>query len=90
MGRECRTFLNPSAGLPPTRCVGESGVSKFGMLGFEPLQFIHQRVVLGVADLGRVHHVIEVLVTPQLRAQLLRPLAQDSRPSWLVRPWAGL
>jgi hypothetical protein len=69
MGRECCAFLKPSAGLPPTRCVGESGVT---VLDAPPraLQLVHQRVVLGVADLGRVENVVEMLVAAQFRAQL--------------------
>jgi len=30
MGDECCTFTKPSRGLPPTRCVGESGVTSSG------------------------------------------------------------
>ena len=72
MGRECRTFLKPSDGLPPTRWVGESGVEQLGMRGFNVLQFVHQRVVLGIRDHWRIHHVVEVLVTTQFRVQFGR------------------
>ena len=76
MGRECATFLKPSAGLPPTRWVGESGVSKLGVRGFDGLELVHQRVVLGVGDLGRVEDVIQVLVAAQFGAQLLGTLGR--------------
>ena len=38
------------------------------------LQLVHQRVIVGIADHRRVHHVIEVLMPPQFRAQLLDAL----------------
>ena len=44
------------------------------MLRLESLQLIHQRVVLRIADRRRVHHVVEVLMPPQFRAQLLNAL----------------
>ena len=44
------------------------------MLGLDPLQLVHQRVVLGVGDLRRVQHVVKVLVAAQFRAQFLRAL----------------
>ena len=49
MGELCRTLTKPSRGLPPTRCVGESGVASSGMLLLQILQLAHQRVVFGVA-----------------------------------------
>ena len=41
------------------------------MRRFQPLQLVHQRVVLGVADLGRVENVIEMLVAAKFLPQLL-------------------
>lgn len=35
IGTRCRAVSKPSAGRPPTRCVGDAGVDQFGMLGFE-------------------------------------------------------
>ena len=62
-------MTNPSRGLPPTRCVGESGVTSVGMLGLEILQLLHQLVEVGVADFGIVENVVEVLVVANLFAQ---------------------
>src|SRR5579864_80216 len=42
---------------------------EFGMLGFERLQAIHARVVLGVVNLGCVEDVVEVLVVAKVFAQ---------------------
>ena len=39
-------------------------------------KFVHQRVVFGVADLGLVEHVVEMLVTANFFAQLF-DLAYD-------------
>ena len=69
--RSARTLTNPSRGLPPTRCVGESGVISSGCLGLELLQLLHQAVEFGVADLGIVEHVVAVLVMADLVAQLV-------------------
>ena len=71
MGEECGTLTNPSRGLPPTRCVGESGVTSDGMLGFQILQLLHQLVEIGVADFGIVEDVVEILVVANLLAQSL-------------------
>ena len=62
-------MTNPSRGLPPTRCVGESGVTSDGMLGLEILQLLHQLVEFGVADFGIVENVVEVFVVANLLAQ---------------------
>ena len=48
------------------------------MRGLNALQLVHQRVVLGVGDLRRVQHVIQVLVAAQFRAQFSARFAQDS------------
>ena len=71
MGELCGTLTKPSRGLPPTRWVGESGVTSSGWSRFEFLKPPHQRVVFGVADLGLVEDVVQVLVTMQLIAQLV-------------------
>jgi len=72
MGRECGVLTKPSRGLPPTRWVGES---ELGMLGFERLQAIRQRVVLRVGQFGRVEDVVQVLVAANLFAQRVDLLA---------------
>jgi hypothetical protein len=41
----------PSAGRPPTRWVGDRD-PQLGMRGFELAQLAHERVELGVRDLG--------------------------------------
>ena len=72
MGELCGTLMKPSRGLPPTRCVGESGVSEFGMLRLpDRCKSAHQRVVFGVADLGLVENVVQMLVVAQFVAQFL-------------------
>ena len=69
MGEECRTLTNPSRGLPPTRCVGESGVISDGCSALQILQLLHQLVEFRVADLGIVENVIEIFVVADLLAQ---------------------
>ena len=86
MGREWRTFLKPSAGLPPTRWVGESGVSSSGCAASMPLQLVHQRVVVGVGDLRRVENVVEVLVAAQFGAQFFGALGRDRCLGWFGSP----
>ena len=68
MGAECVTFMKPSRGAPPTRCVGESGVARLRIRLLQRLQVAHQLVVLGVGDLRRVRDVIEILVAPECLA----------------------
>ena len=70
MGELCRTLTKPSRGLPPTRCVGESGDARLGMPLFQFLQPAHQRVVFGVGDFGLVQDVIPVFVVAKLFAKL--------------------
>ena len=48
---------------------GRIGGDQLGMLGFERLEFVHQPVEFGVADLRIVEHVIAVLVIADLVAQ---------------------
>ncbi len=69
MGEECGTLTNPSRGLPPTRCVGESGVMSEGCSALQILQLLHQLVEFRVADFGIVENVVEVLVVANLFAQ---------------------
>ena len=61
-----------AAALPPTRCVGESGVHQRRMLGLERLQLAEQRVVLGVADRRRVRVVVALVVLRRSRALAAR------------------
>ena len=56
-------------GLAADAAGGGIGSDEFGMGVFEPLQFAHQGVVLGVGDFGRVEHVVLVLVVTDLRAE---------------------
>ena len=57
--RRCRT---PRRAGPPTRCVGESGVTRSGCSRLERLELLHQRVELGVRDLGVVEDVVALFV----------------------------
>ena len=59
----------PSAGLPPTRWVGLSGVICSGCCCSSRLQLLEQRVVVRVRDLGIVEDIIEVFVTTNLIPQ---------------------
>ena len=54
------------------------GRDQLGMRRFKSLQFVHQRVVLGVGDLGRVENVVEMLVAAQFFAQFF-DLALEGR-----------
>ena len=49
---------------------GRFGCDQIGLLGFQLLQPPHHPVILGVADLGPIQHVIQVLVVMQLFAQI--------------------
>ena len=69
MGREWATLWKPSAGLPPTRWVGESGVMRSGCSASRALRRFMQGVVLGVGEHGGVEDVVEVLVVAELVAQ---------------------
>ena len=46
IGTACTTSRELRDAMPPTRCVGESGIDEFGMRGLERLQLAHQRVEL--------------------------------------------
>ena len=50
---------------------GRIGRDQLGMLGLEVLEPPHHPVVFGVADLGLIEHVIQMLVMMQLFAQIL-------------------
>ena len=71
MGELCSTLTKPSRGLPPTRCVGESGVASSGCSASSSCKPAHQRVVFGVGDFGLVENVVEMLVAAKLFAELL-------------------
>ena len=47
---------------------------QFWMRGLDPLQFVHQRVVGGIVNLGSVEYVIQMLVTAQYGAKALGAL----------------
>ena len=64
-------FLEALGGLAAHALGGRVGREQLGMRGFEALELVHQRVVLGVGDFGRVEHVVEMLVAADLVAQLL-------------------
>ncbi len=70
MGRECCAFLNPSAGLPPTRCVGESAVTSSGCAASSRFSsFISASYSASVIS-GRVENVVQMLVAAKFFAQL--------------------
>ena len=55
---------NPSTGRPATRWVGESAVTRSGILGFELLELVQQPIELLVGNLGRVVDVVALFVVP--------------------------
>ena len=64
-------FLEALSRLAAYSLGGRVGGEQFGMLGFDPLELVHQRVVLGVGDLRGIEDVVEMLVTAQLGAEFL-------------------
>ena len=64
-----RPSSKPSTGWPPTRWVGESGVTQVGVRGFERAELAHERVELGVGDLRRVALVVQRFVVANLIAE---------------------
>ena len=64
------TFCRLETGSPPTRWVGESGVTQLGVVALDRAQLVEQRVVGVVADLGVVEDVVAVAVVGELLAQL--------------------
>jgi hypothetical protein len=68
-GARVRRLDEAFAGLAADALGGRVGRDQLGMLGLERLQAVHARVVLGVGDLGRVEHVVEMLVVAKVLAQ---------------------
>ena len=65
------------------------GCDDLGELVFEPPKLDHQRVVVGVADLGRVEQVVALVVVADLLSQRVDPggdLVGDGHPPRLSRP----
>ena len=87
MGMGCWTWGKRSEALPPMIWVGELAEREFRMGGLEVAQFLHQRVVLAVADDWSVVVVVPVVVEPQLIAQLLG--APDGGQAVGVFWWRG-
>ena len=73
----------------PTVWVGESGVMSSGNSSSSPRSSRTDRVVVGVADLGRVELVVALVVVADLLSQLVDPggdLVGDGHPPRLSRP----
>ena len=64
---------------PPTWPVGRRLVGELGMVGFEGTQLAHERVEVGVADLGRVERVVPLVVVGDLGPERLDPLRRVDR-----------
>ena len=62
--------MNSVENLPPTFCVGESGVDQLRVLLLQLQQLAPQRVELAVGDDRRVEHVVAELVVGDLGGQL--------------------
>ena len=67
-------MANPSVGRPATRWVGESGVTRSGMLRLERLELVQQPVELFVGNLGVVVDVVALFVVADRAAQLVDAL----------------
>ena len=64
---------------------------QLGMPRLEREQLAHERVVLRVRDLGRVEHVVAVVVVLDFRAQLFGPNARRRKLGFARRIfWRGL
>ena len=71
----CSTDANPvEKPAPPTRWVGESGVSSDGELVLDRLQLPQQDVELAIGHGGRVEHVVPELGIGDLLGQLGMPV----------------
>ena len=68
--RGARPARTSTPACPPGRCVGESAVTSDGILRLELAQLAHQRVELGVGDLGLVEHEVALVVVLDQLAQL--------------------
>ncbi len=66
-----RDLLEAVFGLAADALGGGVGRQEIGMLGFERLQAVHQRVVVGVAESRIVEDVVEVLVVTEVVAEML-------------------
>ncbi len=71
--------MNSVENVPPTRCVGDSGVTSAGWSRSIAFQFAQQRVELAVGDRRRVQHVVAELVAAQLLGERGVPLADVRR-----------
>ena len=69
IGTGCSACTKLSAGSAPTRWVGESGVTSSGFASSISRRLPEEGVVLGVAYLGPVEYVVEVVVAVELVAQ---------------------
>ena len=61
------------------------GVGHVGILLLEILELMHQHVELAVADLGRVEHVVVVVVAVELSAQVGDALSGGGH--WFIFMW---
>ena len=65
-----RDFLEAVGWFAAYALGGRVGGEQIGVGGFEGRELVHERVVGGVGDDGRVFDVVEMLVMAQLVAQL--------------------
>ena len=79
-------LLEALGGLAADALGGRVGGEQLGMRGLEALELVHQRVVLGVGDLGGVENVVEVLVAAEIGAELLGALGCFSGGVGLAAP----
>ena len=91
-GAGVRRLDEAVAGLAADTLGGGVGRDEFGMGRFERTQAIVERIVPGVGELGRVEHIVEMLVAAQLLAQGFDLLAGGGfgRHSGMIIESAGL
>ncbi len=68
-GARVRRFEEAVAGLATDALAGRVGRDQIRVLGLERLETLHQVVVLGIGEYGRVEHVVQVLVVAELVAE---------------------
>ena len=69
IGTRCLTRANFSLGAPPTRWVGDSGVTNSGKFLFQILQFLEKNVVIPVADGRAALDIVGMIVPPDFIGQ---------------------
>ena len=67
-------MLEPLGEVRPDALRRREGIGHFGMLRLQTLEFLEKHVEILVADFGGVQHIIIVVVTVELSAELFDSL----------------